>query len=135
MNWEEFLCSNAQLRLSLVAEEAGKCVGAYLLRRCKIRDVERYPDIEWEPGVDVSDFDRKKGIEGMALFVDPDRQGDGIGRHMINHMEAMALSKGFDYICGRHFDFLDSLSMWEERRDVVAKAPRSRIVVTAKELR
>lgn len=84
--------------MSYVTKDEGKIVGGYFLANnplpADVKGAEQYQG--------------KKGIEGVALFVLPEYRGKGTG----HALRDLPLHLGADYIWGQHFEELNNLQPW-----------------------
>lgn len=83
--------------------------GFYILRETNLEDVfspRLHPNILKYTG---------KGIQGVALALDKEYRGTGIGKKLIN----VPYTLGADYIWGMHLDSLNNLKDWLKRRELV----------------
>lgn len=108
--------------LSVIAEVDGKPVGVYLLKEGSVLSIRKeYEDKSVWSLVEHEDLDRykdKRGVEGVALAVNSDFRGTGVGKSLINHPYGL----GFDYVWGQALSSLGNISHWTKRRRLVAEA-------------
>lgn len=88
-------------------------IGVYLLSaRYPITDIVP-PEKSHE---DLSQYASKRGVEGIALLIDPKYRGRGYGELLKNLPRQM----GFDYVWGQQLHSLGNLQQWLKRRRLVA---------------
>jgi 8-oxo-dGTP diphosphatase len=105
--------------ISVVAIENGQVVGFYILGKRGI--LEGIKEEELTPTEDLSAYQGKKGIEGVALGVIPEARGSGLGSKLKDYPQRL----GADYIWGLQLHALGNLEHWLKRRRVVAKNDES----------
>ncbi len=102
--------------LSVVVIDGEQVLGFYILGE---RDV-----LSGTAGMDrtedLSAYEHKRGVEGIALGVVPQARGKGIG----NRLKDYPKSLGADYIWGLQLADLNNLEHWLKRRRLVAKTDR-----------
>lgn len=105
--------------LSVVAIENGRVVGFYILGKRSVLDGIK--EEELTPTEDLSAYQGKKGIEGVALGIIPEARGSGLGSKLKDYPQRL----GADYIWGLQLHSLGNLEHWLKRRRVVAKNEES----------
>ena len=105
--------------------QASDVKGAYILRRQNMYFDRRDQALR--------DKWRGQGVQGVALALDPEYRGTGVGKQLINIPYAL----GYDYIWGMHLERLQNLDHWLKRRELVTTLgkPPNRTYVTAVRLK
>lgn len=130
----KYLSGAADWDISVKATYEGKVVGFYLLAESQMSDyilhymvrdykcyspeecVEKYPD---SLRVNPLDFQDLSGVEGVALGVDPNHKGLGIGKKLIDYSQNLP----YDYIWGQQYEHLQNIDHWTKRREIAAYFP------------
>jgi GNAT superfamily N-acetyltransferase len=130
----EYLSKAADWDISVKATHQGKIVGFYLLAENQIadymlhymqRDYNCYSPEECEeknPGsikVNPMEFQNLDGVEGVALGIDPEYKGLGIGKKLIEYSQSLP----YDYIWGQQYEHLGNIEHWTKRREIAAYFP------------
>ena len=74
---------------------------------------------ECEVFINPDEYAGKKGLEGIALGVDPSYKKMGIGKKLIDYSQEL----GFDYIWGMQYESLGNIGHWLKRRKLAAVTP------------
>ena len=129
-----YLAKAADWQISVKATYQGKIVGFYLLNENQIYDyllhymMRDYNCYSMEQcnrkhpnsiKVDPMKFKNLNGIEGVALGVDPDYKGLGIGKKLIEYSQSLP----YDYVWGQQYEHLGNIEHWIKRRNVAAYFP------------
>lgn len=129
-----YLSKAADWSVSVKATYQGKVVGFYLLTENQMydyilhymmRDYNCYSVKDCEtknPGsirVNPMDFKSLDGVEGVALGVDPDYKGLGVGKKLLEYSQRLP----YDYIWGQQYESLGNIEHWTKRREIAAYFP------------
>jgi ribosomal protein S18 acetylase RimI-like enzyme len=129
-----YLSKAADWEISVKATYNGKVVGFYLLSEGQISDyMLHYMQRDYNcysveqcnkkhPGtikVNPSKFKDLSGVEGVALGVDPNHKGLGIGKKLIGYSQKLP----YDYVWGQQYEHLGNIEHWIKRREVAAYFP------------
>lgn len=126
----EFLKRSVTWQDSLKAVLDDNIVGIYLLSHRPLMDT--IADESATPTEDLTQYENKKGVEGIALAVLPEYQKTGIGKKLKNVVESMPV----DYVYGLQYKSLGNLEHWIKSRRVVAQSEgEDAVYVTLKDLR
>jgi len=118
----DYVRSLADWGLSGKAVVKGQTVGVYIIGTRQITDVVN-PQAEGQE--DLSHYQNKQGVEGVALAVLPEFQGQGVGRKLKNAAERLSA----DYIWGEQLQGLNNLDHWLKRRRLVRQNPAMNITL------
>lgn len=133
-NLLSYLAKAADWSISVKATYKGKVVGFYLLNENQmydyiihymVRDYKCYTFKECNQKnpnsikVNPEKFRDLEGVEGVALGVDPEYKGIGIGKKLMEYSQNLP----YDYIWGQQYESLDNIQHWIKRRDVAAYFP------------
>jgi GNAT superfamily N-acetyltransferase len=69
--------------------------------------------------VNPMDFKSLDGVEGVALGVDPDYKGLGVGKKLLEYSQRLP----YDYIWGQQYESLGNIEHWTKRREIAAYFP------------
>jgi len=113
------LKNNQSVKLTL----DGKVIGAYVLSdRTSLMDCISSGFSAREFAIPKEEIDwlkSHKGIQGVALAVDPEYKSQGYGKMLIDY----SLKLPYDYIWGLQQSNLNNLQHWLKRRKLVAQSP------------
>ena len=119
---------------SVKAVYEGNVVGFYFFSEHQLSDAIRYYMVrdyncyskrqcdEKYPGsivIDPVEFDDLEGIEGVALGVNPEYKGLGIGKKLIEYSQNLP----YDYVWGQQLESLQNIDHWTKRREIAAYFP------------
>lgn len=90
--------SSPDRALSVAVKDGNRVVGCYFLAQANL-------PYDWAKGL--------RGLEGVALGLDPEYRYKGIGRKL---MALPAEIEGFDYVWGYQLETLENLNEWKSRR-------------------
>lgn len=133
-NLLSYLAKAADWSISVKATYKGKVVGFYLLNENQMYDYIIHYMVRDYKCYTFKDCNRKnpnsikvnpekfrdlEGVEGVALGVDPEYKGIGIGKKLMEYSQNLP----YDYIWGQQYESLDNIQHWIKRRDVAAYFP------------
>jgi len=111
---KEYLKEKTDWNISKKATLDNKIVGCYLFNEDSVIDFLKDSDCALE---DLSQYENKRGIQGIALVVRPEYQKFGIGKKL----RSVPLNMGYDYIWGQHLKGLHNIKHWTDfGRKIVA---------------
>ena len=112
---------------SIVVELDGEIVGFYLLGD---RQIEKgINDNKCDKiYIDLDEYNKKTGLEGVALVVKDEYRGSGIGSKLKDYVKNLNI----DYVWGLQYKSLNNLDMWLKRRKLAAE--NDELYVTVQEL-
>jgi GNAT superfamily N-acetyltransferase len=120
------LIANIDLHYSRKVMVDNIIVGYYILRpKCVIDTVVSWGMIARE---DLTPYRTKHGVEGVALVVDSEYRGHGIGKMLMD----LPRQFGFEYVWGNQTKSLDNIHHWLKRRRLVARL--GQLFVTVQDL-
>lgn len=129
-----YLAKAADWEISVKATYQGKIVGFYLLSENQMGDyIHHYMVRDYNcysmqqcnkkhPGsikVDPLKFKNLDGVEGVALGIDPEYKGLGIGKALMEYSQSLP----YDYVWGQQYEHLGNIQHWIKRREVAAYFP------------
>jgi hypothetical protein len=100
--------------LSVVAMQGADVLGFYILGRRSVMEGTEGMELT----EDLTPYESKTGVEGVALGVVPSARGRGIG----NQLKDYPKNLGADYIWGLQMKSLRNLDHWLKRRRLVAQS-------------
>ena len=104
---KSYLREETDFNISLKATINNKIVGCYLFNTKSVNDFLKDCDCLKE---DISKYENKRGIQGLALALLPEYRGSGIGKEL----RKMSINKNYDYIWGQHLKGLHNIDQWEK---------------------
>jgi len=113
----QYIQAVADMDLSVAAMEGDQALGFYFLGRRTV--AKGIADEEMEPVEDLSGYEQKQGVEGVALGLVSAARGQGIGSKLRDYPRSLDV----DYIWGLQLESLNNLEHWLKRRRLVAKKP------------
>lgn len=122
---EDYTDSVTNYSKSIVVEKDGEIIGIYLLGDRQLRDGIIDEECEDNVYVDLDEYDRKNGVEGVALVVDKNHRDLGLGSKLKDYTTTI----GADYIWGIQYKELGNLSQWLRRRKLAAENDEVNITV------
>lgn len=108
-----FVQSYTDWQLSRKLMLGDQMIGFYLLREGSIIELANACGDVTE---DLTRYQDKRGVEGIALVVIPEYRGTGYGNLLKNYPKTM----GYDYIYGMQLKTLGNLDDWLKRRRLIA---------------
>lgn len=94
-------------------------IGAYLISHHSLR----------LRGPNLPSLERRPGIQGEALIVDPRSRGHGFGRILRDALPEVGRIIGVDYVWGGALDELKNLQQWLRRRVLVRSTGHTHITL------
>ena len=104
---KEYLKEKTDWSISKKATIGDKIVGCYLLNEESVIDFLKDSDCSLE---NLSQYENKRGIQGIGLVVVPEYQKLGIGKEM----RSIPLNMEYDYIWGQHLKGLHNIKHWTD---------------------
>jgi GNAT superfamily N-acetyltransferase len=101
---------------SIVVELNGEIVGFYLLGDRQIKNGIKNNKLD-KVYIDLNEYNKKIGLEGVALVVKDEYRGLGIGSKLKNYVKNLNI----DYVWGLQYKDLNNLDMWLKRRKLAAE--------------
>jgi hypothetical protein len=86
-----------------------KVIGGYVLSEADVLNVGL--------GVEIKELEHKKGVEGVALYVDDEYRDFGFGKMLRNLPRRL----GYDYVFGSQLKTLNNIDDWLKHRVMVAE--------------
>ena len=120
----DYIDSVTNYEKSIVADKNGEIVGFYLLGDRQLNN-----GIEDEEAksiyVDLDVYNKKTGLEGVALVVKDSERGGGLGSKLKDYTRTL----GVDYVWGIQYKDLGNLEQWLKRRKLAAENDEVNITV------
>jgi len=101
---------------SIVVEMDGEIVGFYLLGDRQIEKGIKADKCD-KIYIDLDEYNKKTGLEGVALVVKDEYRGSGIGTKLKDYVKNLNI----DYVWGLQYKGLNNLDMWLKRRKLAAE--------------
>ena len=101
---------------SIVVESNGEVVGFYLLGDRQMENGIKNNKLD-KVYIDLDEYNKKIGMEGVALVVKDEYRGSGIGSKLKDYVKNLNI----DYIWGLQYKDLNNLDMWLKRRKLAAE--------------
>ncbi|PCI28671.1 hypothetical protein COB55_03595 [Candidatus Wolfebacteria bacterium] len=120
-NWKSSVISWMDESISRSIYHNNKVIGVYVLGDGTINEFVGYCGDESMPkpwvdnkcilSDDIKQYENKKGIHGLHIYVDKEYRGKGIGRKLMEYSESLG-----DYTWGQQGVELNNLHHWKKRR-------------------
>lgn len=101
---------------SIVVDKNGEIVGLYLLGDRSLSKGIKNERIN-KIYVNLEEYDKKIGLEGVALVVKKSERGNGLGSKLKDYVRTL----GVDYVWGIQYKDLGNLQQWLRRRKLAAE--------------
>jgi predicted double-glycine peptidase len=109
-----YIDQSSNFNKSIVVDRNNEIIGVYLLGDRQLPDVLSKNDKVY---VDLDEYSRKNGVEGVALVVKDSEKGTGLGSKLKDYTKNL----GVDYIWGMQYKDLGNLDHWLRRRILAAE--------------
>lgn len=109
---------------SIVVDKDNEIIGFYLLGDRQLRDgvIDENANKIY---VNLNEYDKKTGIEGVALMIKETERGSGLGSKLKDYTKKL----GVDYVWGIQYKGLGNLQKWLRRRILAAESDETNITV------
>jgi len=121
---EEYTDDVTDYSKSIVVDRDGEIIGFYLLGNRQLRKGISDEDAD-KVYADLDEYDKKTGLEGVALVVKETERGIGLGSKLKDYTRTL----GADYVWGVQYKDLGNLQQWLRRRKLAAENDEVNITV------